>query len=196
MTSAGEEQRLRDLARLRRVRDRIDREYAQPLNVEALAREAQMSAGHLSRQFKSAYGESLLQACATRLGERTMTAVAPLAEPVHLDISALTQLAVRAVRAWIADGGVLVLARHELLLESAQHPQMRSVLDAATDHIRGLLERRLIALGISDAAERTGDLIACLDGIALAYAVRGVTAEDALRRSVTRVVSGLLAVRD
>ncbi|SIN43151.1 Putative transcriptional regulator, TetR family [Mycobacteroides abscessus subsp. abscessus] len=69
-----------------------------------------------------------------------MTAVAPLAEPVHLDISALTQLAVRAVRAWIADGGVLVLARHELLLESAQHPQMRSVLDAATDHIRGLLE--------------------------------------------------------
>jgi transcriptional regulator GlxA family with amidase domain len=42
-------QHLRDLARLRRVRDRIDREYAQPLNVEALARGAHMSAGHLSR---------------------------------------------------------------------------------------------------------------------------------------------------
>lgn len=41
---------LRDLARLRRVRDRIDREYAQPLNVEALARDIGMSAGHLSRQ--------------------------------------------------------------------------------------------------------------------------------------------------
>lgn len=40
-------QRLSDLARLRRVRDRIDREYAQPLNVEALARGANMSAGHL-----------------------------------------------------------------------------------------------------------------------------------------------------
>ncbi|MEU6206544.1 AraC family transcriptional regulator, partial [Micromonospora musae] len=37
-------QHLRDLARLRRVRDRIDREYAQPLNVEALARGVNMSA--------------------------------------------------------------------------------------------------------------------------------------------------------
>jgi AraC-like DNA-binding protein len=51
-------QHLRDLARLRRVRDRIDREHARPLNVEALARDAYMSAGHLSRQFRLAYGES------------------------------------------------------------------------------------------------------------------------------------------
>ncbi|MBV9095202.1 MAG: helix-turn-helix transcriptional regulator, partial [Streptosporangiaceae bacterium] len=51
-------QHLRDLERLRRVRDRIDREYAQPLDVEALARGAHMSAGHLSREFKLAYGES------------------------------------------------------------------------------------------------------------------------------------------
>ena len=51
-------QHLRDLARLRRVRDRIDREYAQPLDVEALARGFHMSAGHLSRQFRQAYGES------------------------------------------------------------------------------------------------------------------------------------------
>jgi AraC-like DNA-binding protein len=51
-------QQLRDLARLRRVRDRIDREYAQPLDVEALARGAHMSAGHLSREFKLAYDES------------------------------------------------------------------------------------------------------------------------------------------
>ncbi len=43
-------QHLRDLARLRGVRDRIDREYAQPLDVEALARGAHMSAGHFSRQ--------------------------------------------------------------------------------------------------------------------------------------------------
>ncbi|WPO76671.1 helix-turn-helix transcriptional regulator [Streptomyces sp. KN37] len=47
-----------DLARLRRVCDRIDREYAQPLNLEALARGAHMSGGHLSRQFRAAYGES------------------------------------------------------------------------------------------------------------------------------------------
>ncbi|SCL50401.1 AraC-type DNA-binding protein [Micromonospora citrea] len=51
-------QRLRDLARLRRVRDRIDREYTQPLDVEALARDADMPAGHLSRQFRLAYGTS------------------------------------------------------------------------------------------------------------------------------------------
>lgn len=44
---------LRDLRLLRRVRDRMDREYAQPLNVESLARGVNMSAGHLSRQFKS-----------------------------------------------------------------------------------------------------------------------------------------------
>lgn len=51
-------QRLSDLARLRRVRDRIDREYAQPLDVEALARGAAMPAGQLSRQFRLAYGKS------------------------------------------------------------------------------------------------------------------------------------------
>ena len=51
-------QQLRDLALLRRVRDRMDREYATPLNVEALARGVNMSAGHLSRQFRLAYGES------------------------------------------------------------------------------------------------------------------------------------------
>jgi AraC-like DNA-binding protein len=62
--------RLEDLARLRRVRDRIDREYAQPLNVEALARGANMSAGHLSRQFRQAYGESPYAYLMTRRIER------------------------------------------------------------------------------------------------------------------------------
>jgi AraC-like DNA-binding protein len=65
-------QRLRDLARLRRVRDRIDRDYAQPLNVEALARDAGMSAGHLSRQFRLAYGESPYSYLMTRRIERAM----------------------------------------------------------------------------------------------------------------------------
>ena len=62
--------RLNDLARLRRVRDRIDREYAQPLNVEALARGVNMSAGHLSRQFRLAYGESPYTYLMTRRIER------------------------------------------------------------------------------------------------------------------------------
>ena len=65
-------QRLRDLARLRRVRDRIDREYARPLDVEALARDAHMSAGHFSREFRRAYGESPYGYLMTRRIERAM----------------------------------------------------------------------------------------------------------------------------
>jgi AraC-like DNA-binding protein len=65
-------QRLRDLAWLRRVRDRIDRDYALPLDVEALARGAHMSAGHLSREFKLAYGESPYGYLMTRRIERAM----------------------------------------------------------------------------------------------------------------------------
>jgi AraC-like DNA-binding protein len=65
-------QHLRDLARLRRVRDRIDREYAQPLDVEALARGAHMSAGHFSREFRLAYGESPYSYLMTRRIERAM----------------------------------------------------------------------------------------------------------------------------
>src|SRR5258708_6819917 len=73
MTSApAAAQHLRDLARLRRVRDRIDREYAQPLDVEALARGAYMSAGHLSREFRLAYGESPYSYVMTRRIERAM----------------------------------------------------------------------------------------------------------------------------
>jgi AraC-like DNA-binding protein len=63
---------LRDLARLRRVRDRIDREYARPLDVEALARGEHVSAGHLSRQFRAAYGESPYSYLMTRRIERAM----------------------------------------------------------------------------------------------------------------------------
>jgi AraC-like DNA-binding protein len=65
-------QQLRDLTRLRRVRDRIDREYAQPLDVEALARGAHISAGHLSRAFRLAYGESPYSYLMTRRIERAM----------------------------------------------------------------------------------------------------------------------------
>ena len=67
-----EELRLEDLARLRRVRDRIDREYARPLNVEALAAGVHMSAGHLSRQFREAFGESPYSYLMTRRIERAM----------------------------------------------------------------------------------------------------------------------------
>jgi AraC-like DNA-binding protein len=73
MTSrAAAAQHLRDLALLRRVRDRIDREYAQPLDVEALARDVHMSAGHLSRRFRLAYGESPYAYLMTRRIERAM----------------------------------------------------------------------------------------------------------------------------
>lgn len=72
MISDADAQRLRDLALLRRVRDRMDREYARPLDVEALARGVGMSAGHLSRQFKAAYGESPYAYLMTRRIERAM----------------------------------------------------------------------------------------------------------------------------
>ncbi|MBE1536178.1 helix-turn-helix transcriptional regulator [Actinomadura algeriensis] len=73
MTSeSAAERHLRELARLRRVRDRIDREYARPLDVEALARGVHMSAGHLSRRFRAAYGESPYGYLMTRRIERAM----------------------------------------------------------------------------------------------------------------------------
>lgn len=72
LNSPISDRRRTDLALLRQVRDRIDREYAQPLNVEALARDAYMSAGHLSRQFKLAYGESPYSYLMTRRVERAM----------------------------------------------------------------------------------------------------------------------------
>ncbi|MCK6209154.1 helix-turn-helix transcriptional regulator [Georgenia sp. EYE_87] len=72
ISGSADTQRLRALALLRRVRDRIDREYAQPLDVEALARGVHMSAGHLSRQFRQAYGESPYSYLMTRRIERAM----------------------------------------------------------------------------------------------------------------------------
>jgi transcriptional regulator GlxA family with amidase domain len=71
-TTPAAAQHLRDLALLRRVRDRMDREYAQPLDVEALARGVHMSAGHLSREFRLAYGESPYSYLMTRRIERAM----------------------------------------------------------------------------------------------------------------------------
>ncbi len=68
----AEEAHLRDLALLRSVRDRIDREYDRPLDVEALARGVHMSSGHLSRLFRAAYGESPYGYLMTRRIERAM----------------------------------------------------------------------------------------------------------------------------
>ena len=73
MTAGEPDPRLRDLALLRQVRDRIDRDYAQPLDVEGLARGVHMSAGHLSREFRRAYGESPYSYLMTRRIERAMT---------------------------------------------------------------------------------------------------------------------------
>jgi AraC-like DNA-binding protein len=72
VSNPADAQHLRDLALLRRVRDRIDREHAQPLDVEALARGVNMSSGHLSREFKLAYGESPYSYLMTRRIERAM----------------------------------------------------------------------------------------------------------------------------
>jgi transcriptional regulator GlxA family with amidase domain len=61
---------LEDLVRLRRARDRMDRDYAQPLDVPALARVALMSPGHFSRSFRAAYGETPYSYLMTRRIER------------------------------------------------------------------------------------------------------------------------------
>jgi len=60
----------RGLVRLRRAKDRMDREFDQPLDVPALASSAAMSAGHFSRSFKAAFGESPYSYLMTRRIER------------------------------------------------------------------------------------------------------------------------------
>ncbi|MEZ5380752.1 MAG: helix-turn-helix transcriptional regulator [Microthrixaceae bacterium] len=64
------EDELADLAHLRRARDFIDREYAQPLNVPAMASAALMSTAHFSRKFRAAYGETPYSYLMTRRIER------------------------------------------------------------------------------------------------------------------------------
>ena len=59
-----------DLAHLRRARDLIDRDYAQPLDVPAMARAALMSPAHFSRKFRAAYGETPYSYLMTRRIER------------------------------------------------------------------------------------------------------------------------------
>lgn len=61
---------LADLAHVRRSRDLIDREYAKPLDVPAMARAALMSPAHFSRKFRAAYGESPYSYLMTRRIER------------------------------------------------------------------------------------------------------------------------------
>jgi len=73
MVSRPDADRLRELRLLRQVRDRIDRDYREPLDVPALARGVHMSAGHLSRRFKQEYGESPYSYLMTRRIERAMT---------------------------------------------------------------------------------------------------------------------------
>src|SRR6201995_1098309 len=64
---------LDELRRLRRARDRMDREYAEPLGVPALARTALMSTAHFSRQFREAYAETPYSYLMTRRIERAKT---------------------------------------------------------------------------------------------------------------------------
>ena len=61
-----------DLAHLRRARDLMDREYARPLDVPTMARQALMSPAHFSRQFRAAYGETPYNYLMTRRIERAM----------------------------------------------------------------------------------------------------------------------------
>ena len=66
-------ERLAELTQLRRARDLMDREYARPLDVPAMASVAFMSPAHFSRRFKAAYGETPYGYLMTRRIERAMT---------------------------------------------------------------------------------------------------------------------------
>jgi transcriptional regulator GlxA family with amidase domain len=68
--TGSDQTKLADLARLRRARDRMDRDYAQPLDVAALARIALMSPGHFARSFRAAYGQTPHRYLMTRRIER------------------------------------------------------------------------------------------------------------------------------
>jgi AraC-like DNA-binding protein len=59
-----------ELKHLRRARDLMDREYARPLDVPAMAATAFMSPAHFSRQFRAAYGETPYSYLMTRRIER------------------------------------------------------------------------------------------------------------------------------
>ena len=66
------QQELENLAHLRRARDLIDRDYANPLDVPTMAARALMSPAHFSRQFRAAYGETPYSYLMTRRIERAM----------------------------------------------------------------------------------------------------------------------------
>jgi AraC-like DNA-binding protein len=64
---------INDLVHLRRARDHVDRNYADPLDVSAMARAALMSPAHFSRKFHAAYGETPYSYIMTRRIERAMS---------------------------------------------------------------------------------------------------------------------------
>jgi AraC-like DNA-binding protein len=59
-----------DLVHLRQARDLVDRHYALPLDVPAMASAALMSPAHFSRKFRAAYGETPYSYLMTRRIER------------------------------------------------------------------------------------------------------------------------------
>ena len=67
-----EQERIDELAVLRRIRDRLDRHYAEPFDLPAMARMAHMSEGHFSRRFRAAFGETPHGYLMTRRIERAM----------------------------------------------------------------------------------------------------------------------------
>ena len=102
---------LANLAHLRRARDLMDREYARPLDVPALAQAALMSPAHFSRQFKAAYGESPYSYLMTRRIERAKAllrrgdmSVTDVCMEVGLYLARLVQLTVHRAGGRDADG--------------------------------------------------------------------------------------------
>jgi DNA-binding transcriptional regulator YbjK len=162
---------------------------ARGLTHRAVDREAGVAEGSTSYYFRTR--SALLEACATQLTCRTLGLFSPT-PAAQSGVDALIDLAVRAVHAWIDNDGLMIRARHELLLESARHPALRPQLDVATEPARRVLEQRIERLGVGSAAARSAAVIACLDGLALAHVLNADGRRDELVESIRAVMVGLL----
>lgn len=71
-----------ELRRLLRARDHMDRHYAEPLDVAAVARVAHMSAAHFTRRFRQVYAETPHRYLQRRRIERACAALRDTARPI------------------------------------------------------------------------------------------------------------------
>ncbi|WP_232663774.1 TetR/AcrR family transcriptional regulator [Pseudonocardia sp. TRM90224] len=174
------------------------------LTHRAVDREAEIAEGSTSYYFRTR--AALLQGCVERMAALTLDEVGDPSDPSGPNdpsgptddpAAALEQLGERvfaAVHGWATHDRDRLLARHELLLESARRPELRKVLAEAADRVITVVETQVAGLGLADSHARIVDLVGCIDGLALSKAVAGEPIDAAaLRRRVDGLVRGLFS---